>query len=96
MSSIDISMNYVGYWNVSTSKWGQLGGTTSTTNGVNAQCRTLVYDNSNAELYVGGDFTAAYNISGRSSVGYSVKWGVSSSSWNAIGDDTNRKYTLNG
>ncbi|NCY26610.1 MAG: hypothetical protein EBX37_17780, partial [Alphaproteobacteria bacterium] len=87
-------MNYVGYWNVSTSKWGQLGGTTSSTNGVNAECRTLVYDSSNAELYVGGDFTTAYNSSGSSSVRYSVKWVVSSSSWNAMGSTA--RYTLNG
>jgi hypothetical protein len=89
-------MNYVGYWDISTSKWGQFGGTTSTTNGLNAQCRTLVYDSSNAELYVGGDFTTAYNSSGSSSVRYSVKWGVSSSSWYAMGGSSSRTYTLNG
>jgi hypothetical protein len=95
VSNINISMNYVGYWNVSTSKWGQLGGTTSSTNGVNAQCRTLVYDSRNAELYVGGNFTTAYNSSGSSSVNYSVKWGVSSSAWYALGGGS-RTYTLNG
>ena len=95
VSSIDISMNYVGYWDISTSKWGQLGGTTSTTNGLNAQCRTLVYDSSNAELYVGGDFTTAYNSSGSTSCGYLIKWIPSSSSWYTSGVGP-RTYTLNG
>ena len=93
VSNIDISMNYVGYWDILTSTWGKLGGTTSTTNGLNAQCRTLVYDSSNAELYVGGDFTSAYNSSGSTSTGNLVKWIVSLSSWYSLkSNDTD--YTL--
>jgi hypothetical protein len=49
--------NNVAYWNISTSRWAQLGGTTSATNGLNRECRTLLYDASNSQLYVGGDFT---------------------------------------
>jgi hypothetical protein len=56
-SASGISTNNVAYWNISTSRWAQLGGTTTATNGLNLECRTLTYDTSNTQLYVGGDFT---------------------------------------
>jgi hypothetical protein len=92
ISNRDISINYVGYWNVLTNKWGQLGGTDPSRNGLNNQCRTLVYDQSNSELYIGGDFTLAYNSDGTTyRYLYLIKWNALNSSWNII---TNSSQSL--
>jgi len=58
-TTVDQSANYVAYWNVNTNTWSRLGATdVSYNNGLNQQCRSLVYDPSKTQLYVGGDFTA--------------------------------------
>jgi hypothetical protein len=52
-STSDISANYVAYWNISTSRWSQMGGSTSTTNGTNALVTKLVQHQPIYQLIIG-------------------------------------------
>jgi hypothetical protein len=88
-SKADQSGNYVVYWDVSNSLWGQLGGSTSTTNGLNAQCKTLVYDGSKSQLYVGGEFTQAYDSRGTMVVNRIAAWKPSTTQWTQLGNSGN-------
>jgi hypothetical protein len=81
--------NYIAAWNINTSLWSVFGTNTATTNGLNATCRTLVYDSSNTKLYVGGDFTSVYlNNASTFSMNYVVAWNTIKNSWEGLGTYT--------
>jgi hypothetical protein len=82
----DQSANYVAYWNVSSQRWSRLGASDfSYNNGLNAACRTLTYDASNTQLYVGGDFTRVRDGSGDISANRIAIWIPSTTQWSIMG-----------
>jgi hypothetical protein len=80
--------NYIAYWNVATSRWIQMGGST---NGTNALVSALALDSSK-NVFIGGNFTKSSTTSGDTSANYGIVWSPSTSSWTNLGD----KYNSNG
>jgi hypothetical protein len=89
LSAADQSANYVAAWNVNTQRWQKLGSIAaidSSKNGLNALCRTMVYDNNNKFVYVGGDFTQTTDTRGLFTMNYVAIWNTQTSVWsNAFG-----------
>jgi len=87
-SYADFSANYVAYWNISTSRWSNLGASdVSYNNGLKTMCRSLAYDSKNTQLYVGGDFTQVRDSRGIDlSINRIAKWDVSNSLWVGMGN----------
>jgi hypothetical protein len=82
----DQSLNNVAYWNISTSRWSKLGASDfSYNNGLNLECRTLIYDASNIQLYVGGDFTVVRDSRGPIFANKIAIWKPSLSNWAVMG-----------
>jgi hypothetical protein len=87
-SRIDISANYVAYWDVNLKQWFPLGSTTNNVlNGLSAAANAVVLD-SGGNLYAGGSFTtvkdATTTIGGISST-YISKWIPSTRAWSRLG-----------
>ena len=76
--------NYVAYWNVATSRWTQMGGTTATTNGTNALVSALAFDSSK-NAFIGGNFTKTSTTAKDTSANYGIIWTPSTSSWTNLG-----------
>jgi hypothetical protein len=76
--------NYVAYWNVETSRWIQMGGTTATTNGTNALVSALALDFSK-NAFLGGNFTKASTTAGDISANYGIIWSPSTTNWRNLG-----------
>jgi hypothetical protein len=76
--------NYVAYWNVETSRWIQMGGTTATTNGTNALVSALALDFSK-NAFLGGNFTKASTTAGDISANYGIVWTPSTANWSNLG-----------
>jgi hypothetical protein len=94
ISNVNLTCNYVAKWNLITNRWTPLGTTSS--NGLSALCRTLLYDASNQDVYVGGDFTTVKdnrNYSGLTAFAfpYAAAWNIQQSKWEGLGN-----YALNG
>jgi hypothetical protein len=86
-SYADLSVNNVAYWNESNSRWSKLGATDISNNGLNRECRTLIYDVRNTQLYVGGDFTSVKDSRGTDiSVNRIAIWKPSVSRWYGMGN----------
>jgi hypothetical protein len=83
-SKSDQSANYIVYWDASNSLWGQIGGSTSTTNGVDGSVNALAFD-SNLNVFVGGNFTKG-SISLRDiSANRAIIWSASTNIWTTLG-----------
>ena len=88
-SKIDQSANYIVFWDASNSLWGQMGGSTTTTNGFDGSVNALTLD-SNRNVFIGGNFTKASLSTGDTSANKGVIWNPSTSKWINIGVDRNR------
>jgi len=94
-SKIDQSANYVAFWDVSNSLWGQMGGSTTTTNGFDGSVNAIALD-SNKNVFVGGTFTKASVSTGDTSANNGVIWNPTTSKWTNIGVDRNRNGFVDG
>ena len=84
---IDLSMNNIAKWNISTSQWSTIGGNTVGTNGTNGAVNTLVYKNN--KLYVGGNFTLVRDgMQSDPSANYVAIWNNDTSRWSTLGTNT--------
>jgi hypothetical protein len=85
-SKVDQSANYVVYWDISNSLWGQMGGSTTTTNGLDGSCNALAIDNSNGRVYVGGKFrNVSDSTTLNQSANYVAYWNISDNTWSRLG-----------
>jgi len=85
-SIVDQSANYVVYWDISNSLWGQMGGSTTTTNGLDGSCNALAIDNSNGRVYVGGNFRkVSDSTTVDQSANYVAYWNISTNTWSRLG-----------
>jgi hypothetical protein len=75
------SANYVVYWDVSNSKWTQMGGST---NGTNSLVTALALDFSK-NAFIGGNFTRASTTAGDTYVNNGIIWSPSTSNWAVLG-----------
>jgi hypothetical protein len=87
---------YIAYWDTSGSTWNTLYSSVPTKNGTNGQVRTLFYDSSNSNLYIGGSFTGTdFDGTTVSSGPYynSVMW--KSPAWSQVGDNATTQNGTN-
>jgi hypothetical protein len=54
--SLDQSANFLAAWNLNTKRWSKISSATSVGDGLNGPCNVLSFDNSNSNLYIGGNF----------------------------------------
>jgi hypothetical protein len=81
-----LSAKYVAQWDLSINRWNPLGN--STYNGTNTIVRSLAFDSSNNQLYVGGQFETvqdATNTSGLSANNVAI-WDISNNVWRQLGN----------
>jgi hypothetical protein len=86
-SNINLTSNRVSSWNIDTLRWVPLGGTTTTTNGLDASCNVFLYDSCSNLLYVGGNnFRKASDATGYDlSANSIVAWNIKTNSWWPLG-----------
>ena len=92
-SNLSISANYIAAWNIVKERWSPLG--IASFNGTNNTTNTLVFDNSNNRLYVGGAFTLLNDRINRNlSAGGIAYWNPVTELWNTTGVLNGLPYVL--
>ena len=84
-----ITVNRIAKWNIFEQKWYSLG-TNDNSNGLNNTVNTFVFDKDYSNLYVGGDFTYAYQSDGTKILAANIaKWNINEMWWYPLGSVDN-------
>jgi hypothetical protein len=88
-NNTDLSTNYIAKWDITNSNWNYLG--TSQYNGTNNTVLSSVFDISNRQLYIGGQFNSVQDSSNTTAISspFISRWDVSNNVWNMVGNSIN-------
>jgi len=83
-----LSVKYVARWDISNQTWSQFGN--NTYNGTNNAVLAIALDNSNSQLYVGGQFSTVQDSSNTTAISakYVARWDISNKTWRQLGNTT--------
>ena len=85
-SSTSMRVNYMAVYNTITKKWGRLGSSDASNNGTNGIIRSIVFDDVNNRVHIGGDFTTVYDSSNNAlNIRYIASLNLAENTWLRLG-----------